>query len=238
MFLVAMLISVVTFAQEQKERELNEIKVTPPQFTGNYLPTNLDSVPNNALFNEYLRNYLMDPAKSFTGAVQGTEVVRFVVSPDGKLTDFEVINSVSSQVDLAMYKFLKTTCGMWRPGYNNGTPTAMEKEISVVFKRVENADLDKLAIKYLEKGTEELFVNNNPRKALKYLDQGMKYRPGEDCLLVSRGICKYQMGDKEGAETDWSRMAHSGVTTDAKELASKFSDMKGYSVLATYLKEE
>ena len=94
-----------------------------------------------------------------------------------------------------------TTSGMWRPGYNNGDPVAMEKEISVVFKTQDSTDFDALAIKYLRKGNKELFVNNNPKKALRYLNHGMKYRPSEDCLLISRGICKYQLGDKEGAET-------------------------------------
>ena len=236
--LVAMLVSVLALAQQEKEINLDEIKVTPPQFIGNYLATDLFSAPNNVLFNEYLRNYLLDPAKSFKGAVQGTEVVRFEVSPDGKLADFKVINSISSQVDHAMYEILKTTCGMWRPGYNNGTPTAMEKEISVVFKMLNTADFDALAIKYLEKGSEELFVNNNPKKALKYLDRGMKYRPYEDCLLVSRGICKYELGDEKGAMADWNRMAQAGISEDAKELATQFNHLKGYTALISFLEIE
>jgi len=230
---VLMLVSTLAIAQDK--RDLPEIKVTPPQFMWNYIPQELVSAPNNALFNEYLRDYLTDWAKFFNGTVQGTEVVRFVVTPEGKLADFKVINSVSSQVDHAMYEMLKATSGMWRPGYNNGDPVAMEKEISVVFKTQDSTDFDALAIKYLRKGNKELFVNNNPKKALRYLNHGMKYRPSEDCLLISRGICKYQLGDKEGAETDWSRMALSGISNNA---ADKFSDMKGYAALATYLENK
>lgn len=236
--LVAMLVSALTFAQQETKIKLDEIKVTPPQFTGSYDAAQLFSVQNNATFNNLLRDHLMDKAKTFNGAIEGTEVVHFVVGENGKITDFEVINSISSQVDRAVYEFLKTTCGMWKPGENNGEPVAMEKEISVILKMVDATDFDELAVKYLAKGTEELFVNDKPKKALKYLNHGMKYRPNEDCLLVSRGICKYELGDKIGAEDDWNRMAQSGISDNAKELATQFSHLKGYSALTAFLENK
>lgn len=238
--LIAMMLTAITFAQDEK-KNLDEIKVTPPQFTGIMNAAEMYHPVKFASFEDYLSKNLIYPEHILRSGAEGTEVVHFKVSADGKLADFKVINSVSPEIDAAIYEMLKTTCGMWKPGETNGEPTSMEKEIAIEFKWKEfeefnkTKDFDALARFYMKKGAEQFLVKNNPQKAMKHFNHGIKYRPNEDCLLMARGMCKYELGDKEGAQNDWNRMRTAGVDKEAIKLATNYENMKGYSDLAAVL---
>lgn len=237
---LVMFASVISFGQEKKQ-ELKEITVTPPQFTGVNDAAKIYGQQYFSSFENYLKENLKYPESIMKNGANGTEVIHFEVSANGMLTDFKVINSVSPEIDAAIYDMLKTTCGMWKPGESNGNPTSMKKEISIAFKWKEFEELGKtkdflaLANSYLKKGNRQLIEKNNPKKALKYFNSGIKYKPNEGSLLLARGMCKYELGDKEGALKDWDRMRIMGVDKNTENLASNFSELKGYSELAFLL---
>lgn len=138
-------------------------------------------------------------------------MIEFEVTSGGKLTGFKVINSVSPEIDEHVIALLKNTSGMWVPGKINGFPVSMKKEISVAFKWNEFAafaakDFTELARHYFEKGSKELFVKNQPEKALKHFNIGMRYLPCNESLLMLRGMCRFELGDEAGARQDWGRM--------------------------------
>ena len=139
-FLLCMIVSIIALGQNQKVEEMknvlekSEVEVNPPKFTGieNFL-----TLQENEKFESiavYLCKNVSYPEKAIEYYREGTEVVQFVVTPSGELTDFTVINSVSSEIDQEIIKVLKTTREMWKPGLNNGNPVAMLKEVSMVFK--------------------------------------------------------------------------------------------------------
>lgn len=241
--LLVMIGSAISFAQDKKQN-LDEITVTPPKFTGINDAAKVYQEKEFTSFEDYLRENLKYPETLLKNGVNGTEVVHFEVSADGKLTDFKVINSVSPEIDEAVYDLLKTTCGMWKPGENNGEPVSMQKEISVAFKWNEfdalrsTKDFEALARFYYKKGSKQLFDKNNTKKALKYFNQGIKYKPYEDCLLLSRGMCRYELGDYEGAYSDWDKMRMSGVDSEVENVANSFIHMKGYSEFAEMVKRK
>ncbi len=90
---------------------------------------------------------------------------------------------------------------MWKAGEANGDPVSMHKEVAIEFKWKQyeslnnTRDFDALAKLYMTKGTEQLMHKNNAKKALKYFNHGINYRPNEDCLLMGRCLCKYELGD-------------------------------------------
>lgn len=231
------------FAQDLKSN-LEEIKVTPPQFTGIVQTVEISEENDFVSFEKYLINKLKYPQDVITNGAEGTELVRFEVNADGKLSSFEVLNSVSPEIDAAIYNILQTTCGMWKPGETNGEPVSMEKEIAIEFKWKQfeslhsTKDFDALAKLYMTKGTEQLMQKNNAKKALKFFNHGINYRPNEDCLLMGRGLCKYELGDKKGAMADWARMQSSGISDGAVAIIHDFSNLKGYAYLETLLQSK
>ena len=242
-FLFCLILSIVAIGQSETQNpkvDQEQVKVTPPEFTG---------IKNGAAILEtdnslFMRNYLCEnlhcngyPSDCWQ---EGTEIVQFTVTPSGNVSDFKVINSVSSKIDKELIRVLKTTDGMWKPGYSNGEPTAMKEEVSFLFK-AGNHDYNEIvnhfnnkALKYFQEGNLNLLVRNKPKKALRLYSKGVQYRPNDKGLLKMRGICCYELGDTESAQRDWDRIAALGGIEPGKfdnDLAGK----KGYSQMINIL---
>ena len=163
-------------------------------------------------------------------------MIQFVVTPKGNVTDIMVLNSVSEVIDLEVIRILEITSGMWIPGTVNGESVAMQKEISVVFKISQKSDFVAKAKGYLEHGNKLLFVQNQPEKALKYFDKGITLLPNEETLLAVRGLCKYEIGDNEGAKPDWNRLkiqVEKNTVQSLIEMAVNYIQLSGYPVMMT-----
>ena len=145
---------------------------------------------------------------------QGTEIIKFTVDEKGRLSNFKVVNSVSQEIDEELIKILKLTDGKWKPGTKDGQLVAMEKEINLSFICTEKKDCGNYfmmkARKNFDKANQMMIVKNNPKKALKYYNQAVQYCPCQTSSLLLRGICKYELGDKEGAVADWKRINELG----------------------------
>jgi TonB family protein len=202
-FLLCMILTVIAFGQTERPTTLTEIEVIPPKFPAvetSWNGKNIESI------NDYLSIHVVYPDEAINNGYQGTEVVQFIVTPTGELTDINVINSVCDEIDKEVIQVLTATSGQWKPALLNGQPSAMIHEVSVVFKSHDNTDLMLLAKNYFLKGSKLLSLKKDPKKALKYYDLGILLTPHEESLLVARAICKYELGDEDGAIKDWNRM--------------------------------
>jgi hypothetical protein len=195
-----------------QEKKLNpDLKdLTLPEFNGKNFEMLTQGKPCASL-NDYLRGCLCYPNECIKQKIQGTEVIEFEVTPEGKLKGFHVVNSLSPEIDEHVTALLKKTSGMWSPGKIDGVPVTMKQEVSVAFKWSEfkefaAKDFTELARSSFEKGSKLFFVKNQPEKALKHFNKGLRYLPGNESLLLLRGICRLEMGDQTGARQDWERM--------------------------------
>jgi len=213
-FMVSMLVAVFAFGQNQS---LKEIEVKAPMFHSAFY----DDI------NDFLLSGIEYPTDAVKAGYEGTEVIQFVVTQNGTVTDFKVINSVSDAIDKEVIRILKITNGMWIPRYENGAPVAMNKEVSVVFQLNPSTDFVAMAKSYLEKANQMFFIDKQPKKALKYLDKGINLLPHDETLLVVRGMCRYELGDETGAQSDWNRIADSGKIA-LSEFTAQLEETKGY----------
>jgi TonB family protein len=228
-FLAAgMLIAAIATGQNQ---ELIAIDVTPPFFK--------NEVPKS--INEFLQKHVEYPAEADNWKLQGTEVVQFVITPEGKLTNFTVINSVSSEIDKEVIRVLELTSGNWIPGTINGKPVSMETEVSMAFMRNSNDDFVEMAKWNMNKGNELLFLKNQPKKALKFFDYAINFLPGNETIHGIRGLCKNQMGDEKGASRDWDRAnilaERNGKTFDFKNLAVNSNNLENFEKMLNYVEK-
>lgn len=237
-FLLCMVISIITFGQEQKRHMLSEVEVTPPRFTGNEDVLKKVHEDGFSYLKDYMAKHIQYPEQAMMWMEEGTEVIKFVVTPTGEVTDFKVINSVSPEIDKEVIRVLQTTSGMWMPASNNGKPVAIEKEISVAFSTDQQDPAKRFA--HIAKanfvaGNSRFFIKKNGTKALKYYNCAIRYLPNDKCLLVTRGICKYELGDKSGACKDWTRIkALGGYEGDV--FLDNFCEYKGYSEMISTIK--
>lgn len=230
-FAISMLVTLFAFAQNQ---DVEEVKVTPPQFTGihNVIQSQYESA--TALIRNYLKDNINYPGKAQLCKREGTEVVQFTVTAKGKVTDFKIINSVCSEIDNEIVWVLQNTNGMWLPGYNNGKPVDMTKEVSLAFclddfsrKPVSEIFKEKATTYFISANT-ALFERKNLKKALRFYSASVNYMPYDKSCLLMRGLCRYERGDKEGAKQDWNRMASLGESIDMSEYTAQIEGMKGF----------
>lgn len=212
---------------------LGNVDVTPPEFTGivnvnnRYNSNSMDGLGN------YLSENFQYPEDAARCNQQGTVVVEFVVTANGELTDFNVINSVCPIVDQEFIRVLETTSGMWKPGYNNGKPVPMEKETSMMFVASEQnktnpkAYFTKIATAHFTKANVLFLEKHNLKKALRNYDYTIQYLPYDASTLLVRGLCRFGLGDMEGARTDWERINRLG-SFDASNLMNEMTGLKGY----------
>ena len=132
-FLLAVLIYPIVVMGQIFQKNVDEVKVTPPVFTGIQKIIDVSGNVSDDPLCTYLAENYRYPARAAKCLKEGTVVVQFKVTSSGKLTDFEVINSVCPDIDNEFIRLLKTTDGAWQPGYNNSTPATMEKEVSMMF---------------------------------------------------------------------------------------------------------
>lgn len=247
--LMCMLFSISLFAQESKTTiELDEIQVSPPQFTGIENVVNLMKQNDSDDVKNYLVSKIQYPKEAMDSYQEGTSVVQFVVTADGMVTDFEIINSVSESIDEEVIRVIKTTDGMWKPGLNNDQPIAMEKEVSMFFK-VDESDVKAIVRNFTAKAkhhyliaSKNLFLKQKTKKALRHYDEAIKYLPNDRSLLTLRGLVKYELGDKAGAEKDWNRIIKLASNNDANKgnfdyLSYNIGELKGHAAMKSILNE-
>jgi len=239
---MCMILSVIAFGQNQRPKLLEEVEVIPPAFTGIKGVVTIIQEEEFESIEDYLSKNVQYPEESGEFLFEGTEVVQFVVTSSGEVTNFKVINSVSSEIDDEVIRVLKTTNGMWKPGSNNGKPVAMEKEVSIIFKidetkeRAETKDLAKIVERFYRKGSKNLLIKNKPKRALKYYDKGIVLLPNEKSLLLVRGLARFELGNQEGACRDWNRIKTLGGF-ESDPYLDNFCEMKGYAELIRMLEE-
>jgi len=242
--LLFVIICLPIFVWGQKEVILQDtsdvVSVTPPEFTGiENVNLRVNDVQSDA-FRDYLTKNIKYSEEAAKCHKQGTAVVQFVVTADGELSDFEVLNSVCPVIDEELIRVLKTTDGMWKPGLNNEKPVNMEKEVSMMFvadpkhKSAPYEYFTKLAGNYCIKANTLFLEKHNLKKALKNYNQIITYLPYDASTLLVRGLCRYEMGDREGAISDWKRVNEIG-TYDADWCIESLADLEGYDEMQTVL---
>jgi len=187
------------------------------------------------------------PEQAVKYKIQGASVIQFVVTPTGELSDLHILNSISPEIDEEAIRVLKTTNGMWSPGTNNGEPVAMEAEVTINFKldysddpeQAVTSDFASIGERYYMQGSKKLFVKGKAKQALKSYDIGVQFLPNDKSLLLARGLCKYELGDRQGAHQDWNRMKNlGGIDLSNEYLSENYQNLKGYAELMSLLGEE
>ena len=223
-----MFVAFFSIGQNQnKTNILKGVDVTPPVFTGIERTVDIINNAETNSINDYLRAKLQYPEKSENRMQEGTTVIHFTVLSNGELDDFHVINSISSDIDSEVLRVLQSSDGMWKPGQNNGTPVAMEKEVAITFQMKYSNHL-RTAQKLYKRGHKKL-LKDKPQKALRLFSRALVYKPYSEPLLFTRGLTRFNIGNKMGACDDWNRLKTLGSDL-ADSYLMKYCEMNEIAV--------
>ncbi len=217
---------------------MDGVEVTPPKFTAVKYTA---SAHENLLKTHITQNFDYQP--EFGEALEGTEVVQFVINTDGSLSDIKVVNSVSASADKAIKRVLQSTDYMWIPGKNNGVPVAMEKEIAIQIKHgatessAHQRNFTEIARGFFTKGSEKLLVEHKTRQAIKQFKVAMRYKPYDQSTLYMLALCELDLNNSKAAQAYVDRIKKLGGSdyiTD-ENLAENLKNIKAYKELKQLL---
>ena len=83
-------------------------------------------------FMKFLHSNIKYPNKALNAKVQGKVFVQFIVNPDGKLSDFEVVKGIGMGCDEEAVRVLQAAPA-WSPGKQRGKPVHVKMVLPVNF---------------------------------------------------------------------------------------------------------
>ncbi len=123
------LIRTITDSREVYDYEL-------PRFPGcedlNLPPDELASCAERE-FLQYIYGNLKYPEKARELNIEGKAYVQFTIDTDGYITDIEVLNGVSKDIENEVLSLINKS-PKWRPGTQNGIPVNVRFNLPVVFR--------------------------------------------------------------------------------------------------------
>ncbi|MCY1721442.1 energy transducer TonB [Prolixibacteraceae bacterium Z1-6] len=235
MLIICICLSAYVFAQEVPPYTLSEHEASDPQFTA------VKNTDQKKSLNQYMSENFVYP--EVTGlAYEGTEVVQFVVGPTGQVSDIKIINSVSPLIDKEVVRVLKKTTNMWIPGYDNGVPVPVEKELSIAVKIGETdqialyKDFSKIASMYYTKGAKTLLIKGKTKSASKFFAKAIRYKPYDKGLLFMHAICMSELGQVKSAQQVISRIEElGGIDVHTASLDENLKNLESFELLTSML---
>lgn len=115
----------ISFARKQDEKIPRQVFTSVeqmPEFPG---------APGD--FNRFLSDHLRYPKKARKKNIQGKVQVRFIVEPDGRISNPEIIHSLDPYCDKETLRVIRKM-PRWHPGRQNGAFVAVYYTIPVSFK--------------------------------------------------------------------------------------------------------
>jgi len=87
----------------------------------------------SATWQKFLVRNFRYPQEALDKNIQGKVVISFIVSADGRLSDFKVEESVHPDMDAEAIRVLKA-CPDWQPAMRDGKKVSMRTDMPFVFK--------------------------------------------------------------------------------------------------------
>jgi len=236
---ICMVAAIFAHAQESvPPYVMDGVEVTPPKFTAvKYTAPAIE----NALKTHIAQNFDYKP--DFGDALEGTEVVQFIINTDGTLSDIEIVNSVSPSADKEIKRVLQATDNMWIPGKNNGVPVAMEKEIAIQIKHGSSEslayqrDFTEIARGFFTKGSEKLLVEHKTKQAIRQFKVAVRYQPYDKSTLYMLALCELDLNNSKAAQAYVERIQKLGGIDEVpiENFAENIKNIDSYNVLTQLL---
>jgi hypothetical protein len=216
--------------------ELNEMVVESPRLQIASKDGTIQKFSSNkAAIYAHIQSKLSNPENLNKIDKDGVVVIRFMVEADGTLSQYQVQNSLSEQMDNCVVNCLQETSGQWKPGRVNGEAVPMESKVYVRFVDPDNPsqlEMAKnsvaIAITKFNKGErfENLQVAKKAnRQFLRCIDElnvASQYTPDEYTVLFWQACAYEKLGDtanKELRMQQLNKLLAANANQDAIEMA-------------------
>lgn len=178
-------------------------------------------------FYEFLNQNLFFPSSAFDQGIVGTAIVSFVLTPEGRINQIEMVNPLHGRIDAHIIQVIKATQSMWLPAEHT---SEAEKILFLPLTYV--IDDHKFMQNFLkpyylgraviihaygakDEIKEDQFYIENANKhyeakqyqeSLKYLNELIRRNPYHESLYLMRGNAYHNLGKQEKACEDFNKV--------------------------------
>ncbi|GAA4202984.1 hypothetical protein GCM10022289_18550 [Pedobacter jeongneungensis] len=133
-----------------------------------------------------------------TGALQAT----FIVNASGKADSLKIIQGINANYDKAYTKIFYAAQYKWEAATHNGKPVNV-----LMHQEKKYFKTDEVIPSFFNaQKANAAYEEKNYEVALYYYDLSLKDRPDDKENFYRRGVCRQQLGNLEGACSDWKKV--------------------------------
>lgn len=211
-------------------------------------PDTLDHFPSYRIeggkpaFYDKVGKTIIYPYSAIQSKIVGTSVMSFVLAPDGKITDYQIVNSLSKDIDYELVKAFKEAEDLWLPDAQedkhyiifvpiifllNDTEFPLsaheagfmmeEIKIEAVVANLGRANNYNF---HLEKAKRS-YEKRRYRKALRHLNELIERNPFSAELYKLRGFSHYKLNKQKEACLDYQKiktLLHQAIPPAARNI--------------------
>lgn len=108
------------------------------QHTSAYMPESVDERPQfpggESAMIQFINAERRYPREAYDNAIEGRVLCSFIVEPDGRITNVEVVRSVDANLDREALRVIQNM-PKWQPGLVNGNKVSVYYLLSIPFRR-------------------------------------------------------------------------------------------------------
>lgn len=149
---------------------------------------------------ELIKKRIVYPEAAIENSIDGDVIVSFVVNSNGKLDSLTVTESPGDILSVEVKSALKRIMNNWMPCRINGNKVNRQYSIVFRFRLYKN----RKPPVYRERA-DKLFIREKYKKALKFYNRAIEDNSYDYRLFDSRAETRDELGDTEGADTDFRK---------------------------------
>lgn len=210
------------------ERRMTSDETVPAQFkTSEMQKLEEISIMSQSPLSMYMQKNIEYPDISEEQLEEGEVVVQFLIDKNGDVSNIQIVNSVSPQLDQTVIDCLKETDGQWQAALVDGEPVETEKKVYVIFDLAGNASHEDIALAKLQSGIDAI-NEANTLDANGFSEEKLKQK---SYRLYNRALSLFEEAGKYKAEEAsiafWEAKAYSemGNMSMMQEKLNEFNQL-------------
>jgi TonB family protein len=180
---------ILSFSRMLFSQDLSENEATLPKFNGS---------SDIGQLRDYLQREFVYPPISVENGEQGTVVIKFLITNQGKIDSIEILNKVSSSIDKESIRCLKTTESKWTSAKLKDNNITISLIVPIYLKIAKSGKGEDY---YINKG-DKYYSKMDYKNSLSNYSEAIKLNPFNSGILEKKIDCEKKLNQTLDLERD------------------------------------
>jgi tetratricopeptide (TPR) repeat protein len=131
----------------------------------------------------------------------------FIVSKTGIADSLRILEGIDDEFNKRFIKVFNRSRKEWKPATLNGRPVSVQMVVELRY----STSAATIPSYFATLKANEAYQNKDYEVAIYYYDKALQTTPADKENLYRRGMCKFQLGNKDAACEDWNKAKSIGL---------------------------